>query len=125
MPSRLSARSRRPEMLPSSRSLVAATSAQLSRLATYRSFWHDGRTALLAAIAVIALLLVTPVQMAQSSQVIRKPTTLHIEAAALIRSHSAAIRLPEGFDDRTCVKSRKRLWINGDGWVVRRVATCH
>ena len=23
-----------------------------------------------------------------------------------------------------CLRSRKRLWVEGEGWVVRRVATC-
>jgi hypothetical protein len=26
--------------------------------------------------------------------------------------------------DANCTKSRKRLWVEGEGWVVRRVTTC-
>jgi hypothetical protein len=26
--------------------------------------------------------------------------------------------------DDKCLRSRKRLWVEGEGWVVRRVATC-
>jgi hypothetical protein len=27
-------------------------------------------------------------------------------------------------DDDKCLRSRKRLWVEGEGWVVRRVTTC-
>jgi hypothetical protein len=28
-------------------------------------------------------------------------------------------------DERPCERSRKRLWVEGEGWVVRKVATCY
>ena len=27
-------------------------------------------------------------------------------------------------EDDKCLRSRKRLWVEGEGWVVRRVTTC-
>ncbi|MEE7447231.1 hypothetical protein MRF4_05080 [Methylobacterium radiotolerans] len=27
-------------------------------------------------------------------------------------------------DDVTCSRARRRLWIEGEGWVVRRITTC-
>ena len=29
-----------------------------------------------------------------------------------------------GEDDASCVTARKKLWIEGEGWIVRRVTTC-
>jgi hypothetical protein len=31
---------------------------------------------------------------------------------------------PAAEEDANCTKSRKRLWVEGEGWVVRRVTTC-
>ncbi|WP_147282358.1 hypothetical protein [Microvirga subterranea] len=28
-------------------------------------------------------------------------------------------------DDVACDRSRKRLWVEGEGWIVRRVTTCY
>lgn len=34
--------------------------------------------------------------------------------------------MANGTDEQAgCVRSRKRLWVGGEGWVVRRVTTCH
>ena len=27
-------------------------------------------------------------------------------------------------DAANCTKSRKRLWVDGEGWIVRRITTC-
>lgn len=27
-------------------------------------------------------------------------------------------------DSANCTKSRRRLWVDGEGWIVRRVTTC-
>jgi hypothetical protein len=31
----------------------------------------------------------------------------------------------EQSDDVNCNRSRKRLWVEGEGWIVRRVTTCY
>ena len=35
--------------------------------------------------------------------------------------HAASV---ERDDDATCSRARRRLWIEGEGWVVRRITTC-
>ena len=30
-----------------------------------------------------------------------------------------------GEEDQTCSRPRRRLWVEGEGWVVRRVSACH
>ena len=35
--------------------------------------------------------------------------------------HATAV---ERDDDATCSRARRRLWIEGEGWVVRRITTC-
>jgi uncharacterized membrane protein len=30
----------------------------------------------------------------------------------------------DGDDDAACTRARRRLWVEGEGWVVRRVTTC-
>ncbi|RVU18669.1 hypothetical protein [Methylobacterium oryzihabitans] len=30
----------------------------------------------------------------------------------------------DGQDDGNCTTSRKRLWVDSEGWIVRRVTTC-
>ena len=47
-------------------------------------------------------------------------TTRVAEAAAPIRPVAAI----ERDDDTACSRTRRRLWIEGEGWVVRRITTC-
>jgi hypothetical protein len=42
-------------------------------------------------------------------------------AEASPQVHPAAV---ERDDDVTCSRARRRLWIEGEGWVVRRITTC-
>ena len=50
--------------------------------------------------------------------------------AVLDRAKRVRIKDPETTSsvmptaDDKCLRSRKRLWVEGEGWVVRRVATC-
>jgi len=48
------------------------------------------------------------------------------EASALpTRPITAVAAMTEGDDDLTnCSRSRRRLWVDGEGWIVRRVTTC-
>nr|USU34031.1 hypothetical protein NG677_10395 [Methylobacterium sp. OTU13CASTA1] len=48
------------------------------------------------------------------------------EASALpSRPITAVAAMTEGDDDLTnCSRSRRRLWVDGEGWIVRRVTTC-
>lgn len=41
------------------------------------------------------------------------------------RAISAVAAMTEGDDDLTnCSRTRRRLWVDGEGWIVRRVTTC-
>ncbi|GJE58049.1 hypothetical protein [Methylobacterium trifolii] len=43
------------------------------------------------------------------------------DTASAVRTVAAT----EGEDDSgSCSRSRKRLWVEGEGWVVRRITTC-
>ena len=56
-----------------------------------------------------------------------KPKTTPVASAA------AAVKEPEttGSTEKApqlepnCAQSRKRLWVEGEGWIVRRVTTCY
>lgn len=37
---------------------------------------------------------------------------------------TGAIAKPKAADDEGCFQARKKLWVEGEGWIVRRVATC-
>jgi hypothetical protein len=37
---------------------------------------------------------------------------------------TSSVAVPGPALDANCSKSRKRLWVEGEGWIVRRVTTC-
>jgi hypothetical protein len=43
--------------------------------------------------------------------------------AARVKDPQTTSSVSSVADDK-CLRSRKRLWVEGEGWVVRRVATC-
>ncbi|MCJ2057436.1 hypothetical protein MKL09_12800 [Methylobacterium sp. J-048] len=45
-----------------------------------------------------------------------------VAEAAPTQVHPVAI--VEHDDDASCSRARRRLWIEGEGWVVRRITTC-
>jgi hypothetical protein len=55
-----------------------------------------------------------------------------MNAAPASKGSGAGAKVPETTSsvstsadlEPTCLRSRKRLWIDGEGWVVRRVTTC-
>lgn len=65
--------------------------------------------------AVGALLLLAGAPAAEAA-----PATAKVADAAP-QVHAAAIERDE---DSTCSRARRRLWIDGEGWVVRRIKTC-
>jgi hypothetical protein len=38
---------------------------------------------------------------------------------------TSSIAQDQNDDGPTCDRSRKRLWVEGEGWIVRRVTTCY
>lgn len=67
--------------------------------------------------AVAVLLLTTLVAQAAPGQAETKVA----EAGSPIHAAGA---LEREDDAATCSRARRRLWIEGEGWVVRRITTC-
>ncbi len=57
---------------------------------------------------------------ASTKQAAQKTTTL----AAQDPETTSSIETGRN-DDVACDRSRKRLWVEGEGWIVRRVTTCY
>ena len=74
---------------------------------------------LAAAGAILSLLAALPAAEAAPQSADRTPAKL--ADAAQVRP-AAVTETDE--DPASCSKSRKRLWIEGEGWVVRKVTTC-
>ncbi|GJE56347.1 MULTISPECIES: hypothetical protein [Methylobacterium] len=55
---------------------------------------------------------------AAPAQVDRNPTKV---ADAVQAQPATAV---DDEDSATCSKSRKRLWVEGEGWIVRRITIC-
>ena len=70
-------------------------------------------------IVVLPLLLLASGVAAAPSTVVRLPMKV-------IGAEPARVATETASDDEsgTCSKSRKRLWIQGEGWIVRKVTTC-
>lgn len=72
--------------------------------------------AFLAAGGLLAVLAISPALAAQDAD--REPVKV---ADALRAVAASADAEPEAY---ACNKARRRLWIEGEGWVVRRITTC-
>lgn len=74
-----------------------------------------------AALAGLVLAGLTAVPAAAAQPAGRSTTTQVAEASQLSQSTTAT----ESEDDSAnCNKQRRRLWIEGEGWIVRRVTIC-
>lgn len=52
------------------------------------------------------------------------PTTKTVEATGTVaRTNAEAVVEP--LEAPGCTRVRRRLWVEGEGWIVRRVTTCH
>ncbi|SFM28311.1 hypothetical protein [Methylobacterium pseudosasicola] len=72
-----------------------------------------------AAGAASALLLIASLAAAQAAP---GATETKVAEAAPQQVHPVAA--VERDDDASCSRARRRLWIEGEGWVVRRITTC-
>lgn len=75
--------------------------------------------------AVLTLAANGPAEAASRSA---KGRAAEIEPAKLADKGSyastGAIAKPKPADEEGCFQSRKKLWVEGEGWIVRRVSTC-
>jgi hypothetical protein len=51
-------------------------------------------------------------------------TSTKAPAAVNDPATTSSIAVPAPAQDANCQKTRKRLWVEGEGWIVRRVTTC-
>ena len=38
---------------------------------------------------------------------------------------TSSLSKPAGEEEPACSRPRRRLWVEGEGWVVRRISACH
>ncbi|MGV7031435.1 hypothetical protein [Methylobacterium symbioticum] len=74
---------------------------------------------ILAATALAAPLLAVGLGAASAAPASDRAVAKVAEATSTVRPVAAE---PE--EEANCSRSRKRLWIEGEGWVVRRITTC-
>jgi len=72
-----------------------------------------------AAGAASAFLLLAGLATAQAA-----PTGTETKVAEAAPTQVHPVAAIEREDDATCSRARRRLWIEGEGWVVRRITTC-
>ena len=73
-------------------------------------------TAIGAASAVLLLAALAPAEAAPGA------TETKVAEASPQQVHP--VTAVERDDDASCSRARRRLWIEGEGWVVRRITTC-
>jgi len=83
------------------------------------------RLPLLALLAVAAgpILGGVPIQAAAAPAVDKAPAKAQVRPPARDVATTASASTEEA-DDANCTTARKRLWLDGEGWIVRRVTTC-
>ena len=69
--------------------------------------------------AASALLLFSAVTQAEAA-----PAGTETKVAEASPQQVHPVAAVEREDDATCSRARRRLWIEGEGWVVRRITTC-
>ena len=70
--------------------------------------------------AGFAALAATAVQAAPTAPT--APTTKAVEATGSV---TRAVATEEPVEAPGCTKARRRLWVESEGWIVRRITTCH
>ena len=89
---------------------------------------RGGRLSILAAMCIAGSLSLLPgsamatqgADHAATKQAAQKTTTL----ASQDPETTSSIEIGRT-EDVACDRSRKRLWVEGEGWIVRRVTTCY
>ncbi len=71
----------------------------------------------LAAASFLALAAPVSAAPAASDRTIAK-----VAEASTVRPVAASVG--EAEEDTNCSRTRRRLWIEGEGWIVRRITTC-
>ncbi|HEU6441289.1 MAG TPA: hypothetical protein VFF38_02920 [Microvirga sp.] len=90
---------------------------------------RGGRAAFVASLAIAAGIAFAPMP----AEAARAPR--EAPAAKALKSNGTAVAVKDveetgsietdAVDTSTCDRSRKRLFVEGEGWIVRRVTTCY
>ncbi|MGO4705895.1 hypothetical protein AB4072_08985 [Microvirga sp. 2MCAF38] len=84
-----------------------------------RSQWFGG------AIAILIFCLGTPVDAAQAKKPLPKGTAAKISSVLSKKEPQATTSSTGGKTlPGNCQRARKRLFVEGEGWIVRRLTTC-
>jgi hypothetical protein len=52
------------------------------------------------------------------------PAAKAVEATGSVKQAAAVVDEPAA-EASNCSKARRRLWVEGEGWIVRRITTCN
>lgn len=77
-----------------------------------------------AAFLVGSLLLLGPPAYAAQPRAQGPSSTAMAVTAKVAQAEPASAAKTLSDEDPTCSRARKRLWVDGEGWIVRRVTTC-
>ena len=95
---------------------------------TYRFSLAGFNTACLALLVGSAILILTPAEAAPRKSPKPNPAAIAKSVKAKFAqtdpAATSSITKPAADAQPACDKARRRLWVEGEGWVVRRVSTC-
>jgi hypothetical protein len=88
-------------------------------------FSRPAETAALSALILGVVLAATPLTTALAAPPEARPAgRTHTVAAAATVDATGSVAKPAE-EEPNCQKSRRKLFVEGEGWIVRRVTTCH
>ena len=91
-------------------------------------FSHAGlRTAVCALLFGSTLLLVpfAPAEAAPQERTRAVDASKTTKVAEVDPATTGSLTKADADDEQACSRPRRRLWVEGEGWVVRRVSACH
>jgi hypothetical protein len=92
-------------------------------------FSRPAETAALSALILGVVLAATPLTAAlaapsEARQAAGRTQTAAAAAAATVDVTGSVAAKPAG-EEPNCQKARRKMFVEGEGWIVRRVTTCH
>ena len=92
-------------------------------------FSRAGLRTALCTLLVGSTLLALPLAPAEAAQQERVRQAAVAEKATKLAeadpATTSSLSKASGEDEPACSRPRRRLWVEGEGWVVRRVSACH
>ncbi|WP_342353999.1 hypothetical protein [Methylobacterium soli] len=75
-------------------------------------------------LAVATLLAFGATREASAAPAADRISTKVADAGQALRPVAAVAEAEDEGDTANCSRSRRRLWVEGEGWIVRRITTC-